>query len=198
LQLRRARSSATWEGGGPARSWRVTDDVLCGLSKLFPNPVTSIASNPPRIDAKPGDYCLQQDFAGTAHLSRPVRPRWSAGHSLSPGLGADRGGQKTTVVLAHFLGHELVQQGVHAQDEGLVLLRVEGEIVRLERVVLQVKELDVVVAQKLFEGYRRIEVGGGVVTCKLVLSVESKTQESPFIKFGLVCTRFSRARAQRA
>ncbi len=68
-----------------------------------------------------------------------------AARSLSLGLRADRGRQKTAVVRAHFFGHELVQQGVHAQDEVAILFRIEGEIVRLERVVLQVKELDVVV-----------------------------------------------------
>jgi hypothetical protein len=42
---------------------------------------------------------------------------------------ADRGRQKAAVVLSHFLGHELVEQGVHPQDEVLVLLRIEGQIV---------------------------------------------------------------------
>src|SRR5580704_3399085 len=105
--------------------------------------------------------------------------------SLLPRIRADRGGQKATIVHAHFLGNKLVQQSVHAQDEVFVLFRVEGEIVRLERVVLQVKELDVVVAQNLLKRYRSIEIGGGVIARKLILSVESKTQKSSFIEFGL-------------
>src|SRR5271154_5301913 len=70
-------------------------------------------------------------------------------------LGADRGRQETTVIFADFLGDEFVQQGVHAQYDILILFRIEGEIVCLERVVRQVKELEVVVAQNLLERFRR-------------------------------------------
>ena len=56
-------------------------------------------------------------------------------------LGANCGGKKTSIVLAHFLGYELVQQRIHAQDQFLVPLWIEGKIARLERVVLQVKEI---------------------------------------------------------
>jgi hypothetical protein len=65
--------------------------------------------------------------------------------------------QKTTVVRAHFLSHKLVQQGVHAQNEVLVLFRVESEIVRLERVVLQVKKIGRRCCADLLERYWRIE-----------------------------------------
>ena len=67
----------------------------------------------------------------------------------------------------------------------LFLFGIEGEIVRLERVVLQVEELDVVVAQNLLERFWRIEVGGGVVARELVLPVENETQKSSFVEFGL-------------
>src|ERR1700682_3122131 len=83
--------------------------------------------------------------------------------SGSPRVGANLVRQKTTAVLAHFICHEFVQQGVHAQDEVLVVLWGQGQIARLERIVPQVKELDVVVVQNLFQRRRRIEVGRGVV-----------------------------------
>jgi hypothetical protein len=74
-------------------------------------------------------------------------------------VGANLVRQKIAVVPAHFISHEFVQQGVHAQDEVLVLLWVKGQIARLERIVPQVEELDVVVTQNLFQCRRRIEVG---------------------------------------
>ncbi|MDT7760897.1 MAG: hypothetical protein QOC63_317, partial [Mycobacterium sp.] len=98
----------------------------------------------------------------------------------SPRLGTNLLRQKTTVVLAHFIGHELVQQGVHAQYEIPVLFRIKGQIARLERVVPQVKELEVVVTQNLLKRRRRIEVGGGVVTHELVLPVNAKLMNPRF------------------
>src|SRR5262249_16325806 len=100
-------------------------------------------------------------------------------------LGADRSWQKATVVLAHFFGHEFVQQGVHSQYDILILFRINGQIVYLERVVHQVKELQVVVAQNLLERFRRIEVGGRIVARELIPPVESKTEKSPLAEFGL-------------
>ena len=76
------------------------------------------------------------------------------------GLWANRGGQKATIVLAHFLCHELVQQRVHAKYDILVLDGIEGEVVRLERVVLQVEELEVVVAQNLLERFGVLKLEG--------------------------------------
>src|ERR1700722_16971206 len=96
----------------------------------------------------------------------------------SPSVGANLLRQKTPVVLAHFISQKFVQQGVHAKDEVLVLLWVQGQIVSLERVVPQVEELDVVVTQNLLQRCRRIEVGRGVVTHELELPVERETHES--------------------
>src|ERR1700722_10987619 len=100
-------------------------------------------------------------------------------------LGSDRGGEKAAVVLAHFLGDELVEQGVHAQDDIPILLRVDREIVLFARVVLEVEELKVVVAHNLLERFRRIEIGRRIIARELVLPVESEAEESPFAELGL-------------
>src|SRR3981081_2093720 len=140
----------------------------------------------------PGAW-LKQLVSPPADYTQPCRPKARAmlrpvpdiildRDSGSPRLGTNLLRQKTTVVLAHFIGHQLVQQGVHAQYEILVLFRIQGQIVRLERVIPQVKELEVVVTQNLLERYWRIEVVGGVVTHELILTVKREAHESAFFE----------------
>src|SRR5271157_3805560 len=114
--------------------------------------------------------------SGSPHPLRDTFPQEPHSWQDSLWLRANRGGQKASVVLAHFLCHELVQQRVHAQYEILVLGGIEGEVVRLERVVLQLKELYVVVAQNLRQRFWRIEVRGGVTASR---RRASDTLESP-------------------
>ena len=99
--------------------------------------------------------------------------------------GAESPSADTVVVFAHFLGDELVKQGVHPQNEIFVFIRIQRQIAGLERVILQVEELDVVVPHDFFHRCRRIEVSGRVVARELVLPVERKTHESTLVELGL-------------
>ena len=100
-------------------------------------------------------------------------------------LRTDRGWQEATIVFANFLGHKFVQQRVHSQDQILVPFGIEDQIVCLERTILQVKELNVVVAKNLLKRLRCIEIGRGIIARELVPPVENKTKKSPLVEFGL-------------
>jgi Tripartite tricarboxylate transporter family receptor len=59
-------------------------------------------------DAAEEAPCSPSDDASSSRCFSGLALQWSRR------LGADSGWQKTTVVLAHFLGYEFVQQGVHS------------------------------------------------------------------------------------
>src|SRR5215475_8715961 len=98
-------------------------------------------------------------------------------------LRTDRYRQEISViVIADLLRHQLVEQAVHTQDKILILLAIEGEIVQLVGILLQVEQLNVVVLKDLVESLRRVERGGRVVAGELVASVERKGHESAFVE----------------
>ena len=57
----------------------------------------------------------------------------------------DRSGQKGAVILADFFGHQLVEQSIHALDRIFVLLSLQGEVVQLVGILIEIEQLNVIV-----------------------------------------------------
>src|SRR5262249_57999532 len=96
-----------------------------------------------------------------------------------------RGGQKGAIILADLFGHQVVEQGIHAQDRVFVFVALQSEVMQLVRILAEIEKLDVVVLEDLIWRLRSVDGGGGIVTRELVASIEHKGQESALAEVGV-------------
>src|SRR3954453_4362929 len=113
--------------------------VPCNLCVVFPSPQRQQGLN--RTLAGAAGWGTIQT-SGKARLGP-----WSNG-----------AGQKLTVIDADFTRDQLVEQCIHPQQRVAVAGGVNGEIVHLVWIGIEIEKLHVVVLEDLLQGLRRVEV----------------------------------------
>ena len=89
------------------------------------------------------------------------------------------GWEEAAVVDADLFVDQPVEECVHSKDRVLGRARIDGQVVRLVRVGLQVEQLEVVAGGQFLERLGTVVLDGGEVPAELVPAVEDAADRTP-------------------